>query len=197
MERLKSGIRKSEELLIRICSFFLLFIVVMICAQVLTRSFGISLSGTEELARYGYVCFVFLAWPVIASRGNDLRVSVLSDLLPVRTRTVVMGIFNLVMAGYAGVMVYSMFVKLRVTGEIVASSNTWLKMKWVYWVVLAGLILTVLANLLRAALLISGTETIKTQDELNEEEIQAEMEKTRAMSEKYSHGTQPEGGVKS
>lgn len=186
MKALKRFTESVDRLIVKISSCFLILIAVLICAQVLTRAFGISFSGSEEIARYLYVIFVFLAWPSIALQGNDLRISILSDMLPERGRRAVISVFHIVMAGYGCLMLYSLMLKLQVVGDIVAASNTWFKMKWLYEIVVIGVVLLIAANIARSIFVLAGMDHVKTQSELNEEEIASELEKTREMAEELS-----------
>ena len=61
-----------ENILINLCVVFLLIIIAIILFQIITRRLGIATSGTEGLARYCYVLFVFILWPIAARRGQDL-----------------------------------------------------------------------------------------------------------------------------
>lgn len=186
MKALKRFTESVDRLIVKISSCFLILIAVLICAQVLTRALGISFSGSEEIARYLYVIFVFLAWPSIALQGNDLRISILSDMLPERGRRDVISVFHIVMAGYGCLMLYSLMLKLQVVGDIVAASNTWFKMKWLYEIVVIGVVLLIAANIARSIFVLAGMDHVKTQSELNEEEIASELEKTREMAEELS-----------
>ena len=57
-------------------------IVILVMIQVIARRLRISMSGTEELSRYAYVIFAFLAWPVAALNGSDVAVTFIFDKLP-------------------------------------------------------------------------------------------------------------------
>lgn len=196
MKALKRFSEKIDVFVVKISSYFLVLIALLICIQVLTRTLGISFSGSEEIARYLYVIFVFLAWPSIALQGNDLRISILSDMLPERGRRAVIAVFHIIMAVYACLMFYSLTLKLAVVGDIVAASNTWFKMKWLYYIVGIGLLLLIAANAIRSILLFAGIDHVKTQSELNEEEIASELERTKEMAEELSKVQANGGGRK-
>lgn len=186
LKTLKRFSETIDTYVIKVSSYFLILIAVLICVQVLTRALGISFSGSEELARYLYIIFVFLAWPSIALRGNDLRISILSDMLPARGRRAAMAVFHVIMAVYACLMLYSIILKINVVGSIVAASNTWFQMKWLYYIVGVGIVLLIAANVIRSILLLARIDDVKTQSELNEEEIASELAKTREMAEELS-----------
>ena len=179
MEKFKKAIDFIENIIIDLCVFFLLGIIVIIVYQVIARAANISTSGTEEMARYLYVLFVFLLWPVAAKRGQDLRITVLYDLLSPRVRSVVMGVFNLLMAAEGGLILYSIIlnIQLSIKNKTVLPSNPWMQLSIIQIIVGVGLCLTMLANIMRAIQLFTGEVTIKTQQEENEAEMAAESEK--------------------
>jgi len=167
---------KIENLIVSLCAVLLVGIIAIIAYQVIARALDISTSGTEELARYFYVMFVFLLWPVAAKRGQDLRITVLFDLLPQRPRTILMGVFNIIMSIFGGVFCYSIIMNIQqsMKNNMVLPSNTWLPLAAIQIVVLVGLVLTMIANLMRAVQLFVGEIVIYTQTEENEMIMAAE-----------------------
>ena len=99
-EKIERTIEKIENRLIDLCVFFLIVIIAIIVLQILTRRLGVATSGTEEMARYCYVLFVFILWPIASRRGQDLRITVLFDFLTEKGRKIAMGLFHMVMAGF-------------------------------------------------------------------------------------------------
>lgn len=179
MEKIKHIFDKVEDFVINVCAVCLVAIIVVIMYQVIARRLDIATSGTEELARYCYVLFVFLLWPIAAKRGQDLRITVLFDLLSVRMREIIMGVFQIFMSGYSAVCVYSIYLNIQnaVKNATVLPSNTWIPLSAVYGIIMAALVLTLIANLLRAVLLFMGQEHVRTQQEENEAEMAAESAK--------------------
>lgn len=167
---------KIENFIVSLCAVLLIGIIAIIAYQVVARAANISTSGTEELARYFYVMFVFLLWPVAAKRGQDLRITVLSDLLPQRPRTILMAVFNVIMSGFGGVFCYSIIMNIQqsMKNNMVLPSNTWLPLAAIQIVVLVGLVLTMIANLMRAVQLFTGEIVVYTQTEENEMIMAAE-----------------------
>ena len=182
MEKFKKAIDFVENIIIDLCVIFLLGIIVIIVYQVIARAMDISTSGTEEMARYLYVLFVFLLWPVAAKRGQDLRITVLYDLLSARVRSIVMGIFNIAMAVEGGLILYSMILKvqLSIKNKTVLPSHPWMHLSIIQIIVGFGLALTILANIMRAIQLFAGEITIRTQQEDNDAEMAAESAKIEA-----------------
>ncbi len=170
MKKLNAIFDKIENVIVSLCAILLIGIIAIIAYQVVARAMNISTSGTEELARYCYVMFVFLLWPVAAKRGQDLRITVLSDLLPQRPRTLLMAVFNVIMAVFGAVFCYSIIMNIQqsMKNDMVLPSNTWLPLAAIQIVVLVGLVLTMIANLMRAVQLFTGEVVIYTQTEENE-----------------------------
>ena len=186
MEKIRRIFDKIEDFVITLCAIFLVAIIVVIMYQVIARRLDIATSGTEELARYCYVLFVFLLWPVAAKRGQDLRITVLFDLLSSRMREIIMGVFQIFMAGYSTVCVYSIYLNIQnaVKNGTVLPSTTCVPLSAVYAVISAALVLTLLAYILRAILLFMGHDHVKTQQEENEAEMAAESAKIAAELQK-------------
>lgn len=165
-----------EIIILSLCAILLCGIILVIVYQIISRRLHISTSGTEELARYCYVLFVFLLWPIAASRGQDLQITVCFDLLGKRARTILMGFFNLFMAGLSVVFCYSIYLNIQqsIASNIVLPSNTWLPLGVVQAIVMVALVLTLIANIIRALRLFSGEIILYTQNEQNELEMTAE-----------------------
>ena len=170
MKKFNAIFDKIDNGIISLCAVLLVGIIAIIAYQVVARALDISTSGTEELARYFYVMFVFLLWPVAAKRGQDLRITVFFDLLSQRVRTMVMGVFNVLMAAFGGLFCYSIIMNIQqsMKNNMVLPSNTWLPLAAIQIVVLVGLVLTMIANLMRAVQLFTGEVVIYTQTEENE-----------------------------
>ena len=143
MEECKKILDRVENVIIDLCVLFLIGIIVIIVYQVIARAAGISTSGTEEMARYLYVLFVFLLWPVAAARGQDLRITVLYDLLGPRLRSIVMEVFNILMTVVGGIIFYSIVlnIQLSLKNKTVLPSNTWLPLAVIQVIVAFGLFL--------------------------------------------------------
>ncbi len=173
MNKFKSAIEKFENVIISICAVFLAAITLMIVYQVVARRLGIPVSGTEELARYSYVIFVFMLWPIAARRGEDLRITVLFDLLPATARRYIMALFHVFMAVFSAVCIYSTYLNIQndIQNTVILPSNTWLDLVWIHLVILIAVILTFLANIVRCVALIMGTEHVPTQAELTNTEL--------------------------
>jgi TRAP-type C4-dicarboxylate transport system permease small subunit len=155
----------------------LLFIITgIVCLQVFARKVGISLGGTEELARYSYVLFAFLAWPIAALKGSDISITILFDKLPKRVRPVILAVYHAAMAGFAVVATYSLTLNLKNARGIHAASNVWLPLSAIFGIVTFGLVVTVIFNIIRALRLINGHDEYISQEEKDALLIKAAME---------------------
>ena len=165
-----------EDTLINLCVVFLIIIIFIILFQIVTRRLGIATSGTEELARYCYVLFVFILWPVAARRGQDLRITVLFDLLSSKVRNGIMGIFHVFMAGYSSICIYSIYLNVSnaMNQNLRAPTNRWFQLSWFYIIICGTFVLGVSANLIRAYFLLAGRESVPTQEEQNEADMSLE-----------------------
>ena len=165
MKKFNKVINIIEKVIITIDSALLIAITAIVVIQVAARKMNITLSGTEELARYGYVIFAFLAWPIAALRGTDIQITFLFDKLPAKVRTRVLMIFHAAMSIFACICAYSMVLNIQNAQGIIAASNRWLKVSWVYIIVMAGLAATVLCNWIRIYYLAMGQAVYLSQEE--------------------------------
>ncbi len=165
-----------EKAVVTIDSILLVFITAVIVFQVIARKLNISMTGTEELARYAYVIFAFLAWPIAALRGTDVCVTFLFDKLPGKIRHAVLAVFHIAMSVFAGICVYSMIKNIENAKGIIAASNRWLHISWVYIIVAVGLVATVIFNIIRCVFLLTGQAVYVSQDEKDALELEAAKE---------------------
>ena len=199
MKKIIGFFSKVEDVLVNASVIMLVVIALVIVIQVVARSMGISMSGTEELARIAYVCFVFMLWPVSARRGNDLRITIVYDLIPQRAREIIMGCFNIVMAVFNIVCVYSLKENIRIDKQshLPLPSNPWLQWSVVHTILLVCMVVAVIATLIRAFMLFAGEEHIITQTEENEAEMKAASEEIQAeLAKDAEREKEMEGGNK-
>lgn len=175
MKRFNKIINIIERAIISIDKALLMAITAIVVIQVVARKMNITLSGTEELARYGYVIFAFLAWPIAALRGTDIQITFIFDMLPAKIRTGILMVFHLAMSCFACICAYSMVLNIQNAQGVVAASNRWLKVSWVYIIVMIGLIATVLCNWIRIYYLATGQAVYLSQEE--KDSIQLEQAK--------------------
>ncbi|WP_319563259.1 TRAP transporter small permease subunit [Marispirochaeta sp.] len=191
MDRRMHILAKIENVLIKSSIFFICFIACIIFFQVIMRSLGISVSWTEEIARYSYVLFGFLAWPVAAYRGSDISITFFVDKIPTKVRTVVIGVFHCIMAVYAGLCSYSLVLNIDNASNFSAASLPWLRIRWIYGIVFIGLVITVIANLIRSFFLLTGQVELQTAEEKELMEIETN-KKLLELEEKRNPGEEIE-----
>ncbi|MCI9068421.1 MAG: TRAP transporter small permease subunit [Lachnospiraceae bacterium] len=133
--------------------------------------------------------FAFLAWPIAALRGTDVCVTFLFDKLPARIRTAVLAVFHIAMAVFAAICVYSRYLNIQNAEGVLAASNRWLHVSWIYIVVAFGLAATVVFNLIRCVFLLTGQAVYISQDEKDMAEIEAAK---RAFEEEQKRATEKE-----
>ena len=138
---------KFEDAVLNINAFLFVLIIGIIFLQVVARRVGISLSGTEELARYSYVIFAFLAWPIAALKGSDIAITFIFDRLPRSLRKYGLVVFHTAMAAFACIAVYSLILNTRNARGVTAVSNQWLPLSVIFSIVTFGLVVTALFNL--------------------------------------------------
>lgn len=167
---------RIEEIVIGVDSILLVIITLLVAFQVVARKLNISVTGTEELSRYSYVIFAFLAWPIAALEGTDVAVTFIFDKMPAAIRTKVLAFYHILMAVFAAIASYSMYLNAVNAQGIVGASNRWLHVSWVYTVVLIGLIATSIFNIIRCIFLLTGIDTYISQEEKDKLELEINIE---------------------
>lgn len=167
---------KIENIVIGVDSVLLVVITLLVTFQVIARKLNISVTGTEELSRYSYVIFAFLAWPIAALEGTDVAVTFIFDKFPSGIRTKVLAFYHILMAVFAGIASYSIYLNALNARGVVGASNRWLQVSWVFWIVMVGLIATTIFNIVRCIFLITGIDTYISQEEKDTMELEMNIE---------------------
>ena len=183
-EKVFAGFRKLEKAVTVINGALLIFITFVIVVQVIARKLSISLAGTEELARFSYVIYTFLAWPIACLYGTNISITLVLDKWPKKVRLWVLVFYQVLMACFSGIVARSAFLQMKNQRGVLAPSNDWFHMDWLYTVVFICMILCGIFNIFRAVFLITGDMDIKTQDERNEEVIEENRKKMMEMEGK-------------
>jgi TRAP-type C4-dicarboxylate transport system permease small subunit len=173
LKKLNKILTAIENAVISIDSVLLIAITGIIMVQVVARKISVSIPGTEELARFSYVIFAFLAWPIAALRGTDIQITFLFDKLPKNPRKYLLVFFHVLMSIFAAICVYSMTKNIANAGEVVAASNRWFKLKYLYYIVEFGLIATTVFHWIRIFFLLTGQAVYISQEEKDIMEIEA------------------------
>lgn len=167
-QSLLKSFEKLEKAVTLINGVLLIGIVLLIVIQVVARKLGVSLAGTEELARFSYVVYTFLAWPLACLYGTNISITMFLDKLNKKLRLIVLIAFQGLMAAFSGLAAYSAYLQMQNQWGVLAPSNDWFQMQWLYAVVFACLILCALFNIVRGIFLATGDMIHETQDEINE-----------------------------
>ncbi|SFP61861.1 TRAP-type C4-dicarboxylate transport system, small permease component [Oscillibacter sp. PC13] len=183
-QHLKSGFRKLERAVTIVNGALLVGITLLIIIQVVARKAGISLAGTEELARFSYVIYTFLAWPIACLYGSNISITMLLDKWKKKVRLMLLVLFQLIMAGFSMVAAYSAFLQMKNQMGVLAPSNDWFHMNWLYAVVFICLLLCALFSLVRAIFLVTGDMVYVTQDEQNEKILEEGKKQFEELEEK-------------
>ena len=162
-------------------AFLLFAIVIIICIQVVTRRLSISASWCEEICRYLFVIVGFMTWPVVISKGSDIVISSFFDNLPKKTRIVILGIYSILSAAIVAVVFYSILRNIVNAGNVYFVSIRAIKLVYVYYFVAAGLILSFIANILRAIMI--WTKQVEVLTDKEKSMVIIEEESTKAMEE--------------
>ena len=184
--RLMRGFARFETGVTVVNGALLLVILLLILVQVCARKLGVSLSGTEELARFSYVVYTFLAWPIANLYGTNIAITMLLDKFTAKIRLALLVVYQVLMAGFTGAAAYSAWLQVGVQTGVKAPSNSWFEMQWLYAVVLVSLALCVVFNLVRGVFLLTGDMVYVTQEEQNEKLLEADREAAEAAGEEES-----------
>lgn len=167
-ETLMRAFRRLEQAVSVINGVLLVGITLIIIVQIVARKAGISIAGTEELARFSYVIYTFLAWPIACLYGTNISITMVLDKWSKPVRRWILIIFQIVMAAFSGLAAYSTYLQYINQRGVLAPSNDWFHMDWLYTVVFVCMILCTLFCLVRGIFLFTGDMTYETQDEHNE-----------------------------
>jgi TRAP-type C4-dicarboxylate transport system permease small subunit len=103
---------------------------------------GISSVWSEELARFLYVCLVFIGAAPLIRDDEHIRVGVLTDRLTGRALTVVRLVTILLTFPFIAVMTWGAWTNTVVNWRTYAPTLDWLSIGYVYLVIfLAGLVM--------------------------------------------------------
>ena len=111
-QKLLNGFQRLEKAVMVINGILLILIVALIVVQVVARKAGISLAGTEELARFSYVVYTFLAWPIACLYGSNISITMVLDKWPKKIRLWILVVFQMIMAGFCALASYSAYLQM-------------------------------------------------------------------------------------
>lgn len=130
----------------------LIVLLVMICCvelvQVIFRNlpFVPALTWAEEFCRFAWIWSVFLSLPYTIRKGSMLRVSVLTDALPRKARSVICIFVDLLTSA---AMLLLGVTSISVVRNIMESGETSPAMRWPMWVIYSVMLLGFFGGTLR------------------------------------------------
>jgi len=121
--------------------------------QVLARNvIHVTAMWTEELAKFLFVFIVFLGSATLMESEEHIRISVLSDRLPLSALRWQRFFIQLVLVAFGVVFVWSAWLNVVNSWEFYAPSMPWFRMSYLYLILAFSGILTlgyILLNMLR------------------------------------------------
>ena len=123
----------------------LLAIRALISGQVVMRNlFAQGVSWADELARFFGIALVFLSAPQLARQGQHIAVDVFQALLPRLARRIALGLVELAMLIFSGLMLWGFVLFLLRSGQFVTPAlgmpNLWFYMPAALGMGLMGLV---------------------------------------------------------
>jgi TRAP-type C4-dicarboxylate transport system permease small subunit len=115
---------------------------------------GVSSVWSEELARFLYVCIVFLGTALLARDDEHIRVAVITDRVGKRTAAVLRFLTILLTIPFIGVMTWGAWMNTRLNWKTYAPTLDWLSIGYIYLMIfLTGILMLgyLGTNLLRHA----------------------------------------------
>lgn len=140
-------------------AFWALGIVVF--AQFFWRYFlNMPLGWTEELARYLMIAVAFLGLPVVTRLGEHITIDLLADILPDRLRPLLLALGEAVQLAIVGVLSWQAQALAALSSQSMSALP--FPKAIIYYVVLVGLILQLIASLSRLIFLSHRAVTPET-----------------------------------
>lgn len=123
--------KNFEEVL---CGILLIGIMLMLMGQVLTRFlFGYGLTFSEELSRYFFLWFVYFCSSLVAAKGLHIRVTAQMLKMPVRLKTAMLFVADLLWLTFNGVLVWQgTLLFLSMGRRSMVAGSLQIDLRWVY-----------------------------------------------------------------
>ena len=149
----------------RLCAVLLAVMFVVTLFQVVARVIlGISSVWSEELARFLYVCLVFIGAAPLIRDDEHIRVGVLTDRLTGRPQSVMRLVTILLTIPFIAIMTWGAWTNTVANWRTYAPTLDWLSIGYIYLVIwIAGLLMLwyLTVNLVRnLRALLRGTPAI-------------------------------------
>jgi TRAP-type C4-dicarboxylate transport system permease small subunit len=139
----------------RFNALILTFMFLTTLFQVVARTIlGVSSVWSEELARFLYVCIVFLGAALLARDDEHIRVAVITDRVGKRAAALLRFLTVLLTIPFIAVMTLGSWTNTRLNWKTYAPTLDWLSIGYIYLMIfLTGILMLgyLVANLLRLA----------------------------------------------
>jgi len=144
----------------RLCAVLLAVMFVVTLFQVVARVvIGMSSVWSEELARFLYVCLVFVGAAPLIRDDEHIRVGILTDRLTGRSAALLKAVIALLTLPFIAVMTQGAWTNTQMNWTTRAPTLEWLRIGYIYLVIfLAGLLMLwyLAVNLVRSIRVASG-----------------------------------------
>jgi TRAP-type C4-dicarboxylate transport system permease small subunit len=158
VKKIVTGYLKVVE---TICVALLFLIFILMVVQVGCRIFAIGQNFTEELARIAFCLMVFLGAPLVLAEGADICVDMLVNKLPAGAQKCTNILADILTAVFAVLCIKSLLVLIDANEGVSAVALPWIKMNWIYTVMLISFGFLALVAIGKAiALLLNKKDTI-------------------------------------
>ena len=148
----------------RLCAVLLAVMFVVTLFQVVARVvIGMSSVWSEELARFLYVCLVFVGAAPLIRDDEHIRVGILTDRLTGRSAALLKAVIALLTLPFIAVMTQGAWTNTQMNWTTRAPTLEWLRIGYIYLVIfLAGLLMLwyLAVNLVRSIRVASGAMPI-------------------------------------
>ena len=148
----------------RLCAVLLAVMFVVTLFQVVARVvIGMSSVWSEELARFLYVCLVFIGAAPLIRDDEHIRVGILTDRLTGRPAALLKAVIALLTLPFIAVMTQGAWTNTQMNWTTRAPTLEWLRIGYIYLVIfLAGLLMLwyLAVNLVRSIRVASGAMPI-------------------------------------
>ena len=121
-----------------LCVILLFLIFLLMVIQVSCRLLSIGQNFTEELARICFCLMVFIGAPLVLAEGADICVDMLVNKLPAGAQKWTNILADLLTGIFALLCIKSLTVLIKANVGVSAVAIPWIKMNWIYTVLLVS-----------------------------------------------------------
>ncbi|MDR2652196.1 MAG: TRAP transporter small permease subunit [Prevotellaceae bacterium] len=139
-----------------ICISFLILIALAIGLQILCRIFRVGIIWTEELAQLSFCLMSFVGAPLVFVEGQHIVVDMIVNFLPLKIRRVVEIMISIAVGMFSVFVIRSSILNFDSYANVYSVSIPWLKMNWLFAVILSSFFLLLLISVIRIICIING-----------------------------------------